>query len=753
MIMVLFGLSAIQLSAQVSGTVFMDLPLNGSSTNTYGVMDGSEAGLGGVTVNVYEADGTLTTVTTITDGTWSAAPATFPVRVEFDWMTPYPTLESSPNGAGSATDVQFVAAAAGGVDFGLHAPTCFVDGSAILTTPYQRVGSGAGGSAGLDAFVTYARQADGSGTNTVIANHSQIGPTYGVAFQKNSKTLMTGAIVKRHSELASTTGSVFRIDDPDGTPSVSEYFSLDALGFSTGPFAAARMIPDDPSSSSQDDEAFAKAGVSGLGDIDLDATEENLFVVNLFDKKLYKINISLPAKAVIAAGDISSFTIPDPSCTNGVWRPYALGLDAVNNIMYVGGFCDASTGATIDLHAYVYAFNLTTNTFNAVPVLDFPLDFTRQEVHLGAGVCENWNPWTDDFDDFTQYEGHRFCDPQPILSDIALTGDGSLVLGFKDRSGDQLGHNNLAPSGHSFTINNEGLNLIEVQSNGDMYFAKKIAGVAGWSFENNGNAGGVIGSGVGNNDGPGTPGNPSTGPFGEFFGQDNFANHSNTSVGGLSIACGSNEVEVTSMDPIDTFSGGNTTHSTTNGNETHEYEIFRSGNNGDTDFGKANGLGDLELISAPAPLEIGNLVWEDTDNDGIQDPDEPMLDGVTVTLHDIDNGGAMVGTATTAGGGQYYFGGAGDVNMTSGSLMPTRNYELRVTLASAQVANALLTTATSPNSGSNDLHDSDGVFASGTSVAAFSTSVIGANNHNYDFGFTLVPCPPTRCGTVGVVKN
>ena len=60
-------------------------------------------------------------------------------------------------------------------------------------------------------------------------------------------------------------------------------------------------------------------------------------------------------------------------------------------------------------------------------------------------------------------------------------------------------------------------------------------------------------------------------------------------------------------------------------------------------------------------LSIGNLVWGDTDGDGVKDAGETGIDGVKLTLlADTDNDGAMddvVLTTTTAGGGLYSFGG------------------------------------------------------------------------------------------------
>jgi hypothetical protein len=64
-------------------------------------------------------------------------------------------------------------------------------------------------------------------------------------------------------------------------------------------------------------------------------------------------------------------------------------------------------------------------------------------------------------------------------------------------------------------------------------------------------------------------------------------------------------------------------------------------------------------------LTLGNRVWDDTDNDGILDPGETGLDGVTVQLFfDADANGLIdgsettpVSTTVTSDGGAYFFGG------------------------------------------------------------------------------------------------
>ncbi|MBN1977867.1 MAG: hypothetical protein JW918_10730 [Anaerolineae bacterium] len=78
---------------------------------------------------------------------------------------------------------------------------------------------------------------------------------------------------------------------------------------------------------------------------------------------------------------------------------------------------------------------------------------------------------------------------------------------------------------------------------------------------------------------------------------------------------------------------------------------------------------------------IGDFVWQDDDGDGVQDPGEPGIPGILVTLYEdsnndgvIDSGDAVVATVTTDSNGEYLFTGlpAGDylvdVDTTDGDL-------------------------------------------------------------------------------------
>jgi hypothetical protein len=59
-------------------------------------------------------------------------------------------------------------------------------------------------------------------------------------------------------------------------------------------------------------------------------------------------------------------------------------------------------------------------------------------------------------------------------------------------------------------------------------------------------------------------------------------------------------------------------------------------------------------VVAPPPIgKLGDFVWADRNRDGLQDPDEPGVTGVKVTLK--DGAGGTIGTATTDGSGKYGF--------------------------------------------------------------------------------------------------
>ncbi len=125
-----------------------------------------------------------------------------------------------------------------------------------------------------------------------------------------------------------------------------------------------------------------------------------------------------------------------------------------------------------------------------------------------------------------------------------------------------------------------------------------------------------------------------------------------------------------------------------------------------TDGDGPNGNLTVDLGFYP-PMNLGNLVWKDLDDDGIKDSDEPGIDGITVELlRDADGNGAINGTETTpissqvtAGGGKYNF-----PNLLPGGYVvrvAATNFAANGMLAGCTTSN---TSAADPN---NDIDNDD----------------------------------------------
>ncbi|MCB0088319.1 MAG: hypothetical protein KDE54_10425, partial [Caldilineaceae bacterium] len=177
--------------------------------------------------------------------------------------------------------------------------------------------------------------------------------------------------------------------------------------------------------------------------------------------------------------------------------------------------------------------------------------------------------------------------------------------------------------------------------------------------------------------------------------------HEETTLGGITLLPGSGEVMTTLFDPVNSYrSGGVGWFNNTSGRRDRAYEVFEQDAGGPTaTFGKAAGLGDLELLCDRAPFELGNRVWLDVNGDGIQEPNEPPIPGVLVQLyrpgvgHDGEPGTAdddlPIASATTDDSGDYYFyeddfddplesDELGIINYNNGELLPNTAYEIRI---------------------------------------------------------------------------
>jgi hypothetical protein len=737
------------LAQNVTGKVFRDFNANGLQS----AINPIEPGVPGVTVKVFKADGTQVgaNISTALDGSYSLpVGSTDQYRVEF---SNFPTaFFSGPQGTGSGTSTQFVKGGTS-ANLGINYPSdfCGITNPLLVTpcyengTPFNN-GLKVSNSANDPFIVTipYNPATDGTGTteNKYLSKGSEVGATWGMAYQRSSKFIFTSALLKRHSGFGEGgPGAIYKIDVSGGSQVTTKFVDLFSdLGVSVGTDPRSLTIPADTLSTTKsapnhDATAFGLVGKMSLGDIDISDDEKTLWVINTFDRKLYELPIGAPA---VKPTTKIAHTLPDPGCVNGVFRPWA--IKVWRGKVYVGGVCTAENagGTAANLKAYIYSFNVgDANADNFTEVTNFPLNYTRGFTSIDGATATSaaWKPWIAKWSDIINPApgaaaySQTIC-PQPILSDIEFDVDGSMILGFMDRSGHQLGNSNYSPD-VADTQTYEGT------SAGDLLrMGLNVNGT--YTLESNATVNGVVSGG--------TNQTPPQGPNGgEFYWQDMYGKnsdknlptiasgggHQEISLGGLALLPGNNEVVETVFDPASAFrAAGTRWFSNTTGEATKVYQIFGTdAGGGSTTFGKANGLGDLELLCANQPIEVGNRLWNDTDKDGIQDAGEPVLTGVTVELW---KGGVKVDTKTTdATTGEYYFTG----------LSPnSTDYEIRVPNVNGlskqtQLAGLMPTTA---KVGTNNEIDSDAIVTGTYASIAFNTGNAGENNHTLDVGFKCV---------------
>jgi hypothetical protein len=205
-----------------------------------------------------------------------------------------------------------------------------------------------------------------------------------------------------------------------------------------------RSLPNGLQTSSVDAAAFDLVGKAGLGSLTITSDEKTLYTINLYQRTLIGINIGYPAKPgnTIVSGDITSYTLPSISCASGVARPFAVKF--YKGKVYVGVVCTGENGTDANnLYAHVFEFDHTTKTFNPTPVLSVPLNYPKGDVHTSYPAVDKWMTWTSNWANMIQMGsstvGIRVGRPQPMLTDIAFSDEGDMILGFSDRAGHQLG--------------------------------------------------------------------------------------------------------------------------------------------------------------------------------------------------------------------------------------------------------------------------------------------------------------------------
>lgn len=760
--------------AQVSGFVYRDFNADGVKTDTLPV----EPGMANITVRIFLDRATQPiSTTTGSDGRYSFSAAQVPpgsvFRLEFGSLPAgfFPT----PHGTDNRTTVQIGIAPATNMSAAINYPADYCENTPTLATPCYVAGDPlrttyddgtpipqSQQTASGDVLVSYPYTANGvAGKSGAMPTHlafgAETGALWGLAYQRRSNTLFSAAVIKRHTGLGQLgTGGIYQTNMI--THQTRPYLDLQSLGIRTGanPHSG---LSGDKLLSSYDSLVMSAAGRVGIGGMTISEDDKVLYLVNLYDKKVYGITVNVPTRDFIGssltptAADTISWKIPDPGCRNGQFRPWAIQVYRGN--IYVGGVCSAENADprnpyadTSALRAVIYKFNPAQGrSAQMTEVISFPLSYMRGYAD-GTDSCANykyWLPWTNTFPQSCNHNKHVMW-PQPVVSDIVFDVDGSIVIGMLDRFGLQSGRHNFAPTA---TDNNK---LYDGFSSGDMLRAYNNNGV--YQLERNGKAGPLTGSGVNTGQGPGG---------GEFYGDDYWLISSNGSLfvghdeifhGGLALVPGKGEVMTTAYDPLtDVYqSGGIRGVYNSNGLSNRGYVLYADEPG---TFGKASGLGDLAVICGVSPFEIGNFVWFDDNRNGIQDPYEKGIPNLMLTLHDMENGGVQVGQTTTSPTGEYYF----DNSNVTPRLLPNHRYQIRLnpqqlssfTPPSGRRAAALagldfyLSAANQidPVSGSGSIN-SKGVVYDSYFVIDITTTDVGESNHQLDL--SVYACPNLSVG-------
>ncbi len=748
-----------ELAGTLSGRVFQDFNGNGlwdTSGGTAAAPEAVDAGVQNVRVRAFDAGGTQRgNVLTAADGTWTmAATGTGPYRVEFTELPTgyFPSARSTNstlggNATNSGSTVQFVNNGnTNNINLAINKPGDYCQNNPLLCSQLYGYGAGtepnsvftvpftAGSTNTTGGYVpAFAAPAP-----TSLATSDDVGTTFGIAYARSSRKVYVSAYMKKHTAFGPNgTGAIYQVDRNSGVTSL--YADLNAIFGANTVGANPHDVNDYDYDNGQ--ATWDAVGKVAFGGMALSEDETNLFAMNLANRRIYRI----PTSGPLTTGTIQSGAFPTsmPNCASASdVRPFA--VKQYNGVIYVGAVCSGeSTGVRTLLRAYVFTVNQSTLAFSA-PLINVPLNYDRNETD--PGFSADWLAWRTTYASLGS--GGQFIYPQPMLTDLEFDR-GNLIMLFRDRDGDQTGRQNRSdPNRPNFT----GAKGITA---GDLLRA--CGSIGAWTLETNSRCGGS-GSGPQNNgEGPGN---------GEYYYQDNYhpngTPHDEVGVGSGVQVPGLNVLAATMFDPAYVPDGniydvaGFRWFVNSTGAQNRGYIAYSAGA---PHFAKANGIGNVEALCDAAPIEIGNRVWRDTNVNGVQDPGEAPIAGVTVRLY--SSTGVLLATAVTDANGEYYFvSGTGpdgnpndNIGIVNGPILTGTNYQIRFDNPADYNTGGPLAglVATIPNvvsqAGDQDSNDSDSINTANPTgspagtwpVISVTTGGPGANNHTLDGGFATRP--------------
>lgn len=770
---------SIKTNAQISGTVFKDFNTNGTKDNTASF---NEPFVAGVIVTATLINNTQYKDTTDANGQFSFTASQIPVgtavKIDFEQGAGSYTAFG---GANNNSNIQFVKAPISNVSYAISSPFDYwnnitnPDPKLVLVQAPRGTYNGYNGT--RFSILQINNSTNGPSPATTAfgltidtskrpAKLNQTGSIYGLAYQqKQERFFVTSALRRTIGFGINGPGGVYLLSKLAGNFVFAGGFNLQgvlpqnsttALDFGsvtrvTTPATDDNYISNSATSisKSRDNDAFAKVATMSFGGIDADAVTDSIYAINLFQKRLIVIDgrklttqyaSALPAflSTITNAYDIT--TLPGYPSIVGIGnntRPYAIKMYKGKG--YIGVISDAvSTQNIDDLKGYVLSFNPSNMAagFTTEVVINFNL-YRGEALRV-------FKPWVSTWLQAggTATTNPKFC-AQPIIADIEFNEDGSMDIGLRDRWGDQ----NAVDYDAYPSSTNAGLSIEQ----GDVLHACLVGN--SWEVEGTSNSCTQLVTG----------GNPRLAPFNptgfgnsynntgkEFYADVSGDNENESSEGTLAKLMGSQTLVTSCYDPIADGVEPNGNYWYTQGlhwmsNITgKKTQMARTAFLNSMQVSKTNGLGDIEFVTEPQPLQIGNLVWNDANGNGLQEAGDSGIPNVNVILRSpgidglFNTSDDQLFTTTTNVNGHYFFDNS---NVTVADTRKPASwtavngilpgYAYRVEIDTAQIAFAGYIVSPT-NVGSNEKIDNDGI-KSGTLLLADITT--NYNTHQIDFGF------------------
>ena len=565
--LILFSSLSSSLSAQCITETGKILGVAYLDHNNNGIYDNGEVGQEDVYITVYDNENAIIGATTsLSDGSYELRGLDDGSEYKVVFQTPT-DYSSSRLGSDNNSSVQFVESPACNISFGIVPvnASCGTNPDLITTCFVQ----GPVANSDDKTIVGFKHDFQIGAPVVAYATHEETGSVWGIAWKSSTSEIFSSAFVKQYAALKGTHGSIYTTTlGPTGN-TTREYVDLTQY-VDLGTLTHTNAV---------DCEYGSQVGKYGLGNLVMSEDEQYIYVTNLWNKSIVKVSTNDPS-------DVQEFNIPDPGCSNGEYVVFA--LKQYQDKFYIGVTCTAETSNNyVDSKAIIYEWDESNpGNFNQI-----------FETHKIRGT---WSP-----------DAPESVNTVHWFTDLDFADENHIIIGLSDR----VGHRYCNPL----------TNRLDTQSPDILMVYKDKDGK--WQLESEGKTDNLVGSGVGNGQGP--DGN------GEFFGFDFWPGapsyHPETALGSVYVYPGSNAVIAMVYDPHNnSYSGGVHRYSTIDGSLLGSLELYRR--NPTVQFGKATGFGDIVSKCENVEIEIGNFVWRDSNGNGIQDAGEDPVEGLEIQL-------------------------------------------------------------------------------------------------------------------------